>query len=197
MVIPRCMFISKVVTLHISISRYLLKHITMMQIDEMSLCTVINTLLVFYPVNYLDIDTLSAAGGLWMLPSYTAILGWCCPKQPQPWPHLVCSAAGVPRALLGRQRVADVLDGLLSGGGQWSGGTSTHRAHRLWSRRCFYFTAARSETANICQLIATAQKRNYTRQLTLSGDTHFRKNSASFQIKSRSSLFCVKVLPKY
>ncbi len=52
MVIPRCMFISKVVTLHISIPRYLLKHITMMQIDEMSLCTVINTLLDFYPVNY-------------------------------------------------------------------------------------------------------------------------------------------------
>ncbi len=132
-----------------------------------------------------------------MLPSERAILGWCCPEQPQPWPHLVSSAAGVPRALLGGQRVADVLDGLLSGGGQWSGGASTHRAHRLWSRRCFYFTAARSETTNICQLTATAQKRNYACQLTLSGVSHFRKNCASFQIKSRSSLFLRKSLGRH
>lgn len=122
------------------------------------------------------------------------------PKQTQPWSHLLSSAAAgvqhiwaaAQRRLLGGQRVTDVLDGFLPGRGQRSGGASTHRADRLWSRRCFYFTAARTETANICQLTATAQMRNYTCQLTLNGDVHFRKNIATFQIKS-SRFFCLKV----
>lgn len=52
--------------------------------------------------------------------------------------HPLSGAAGVQhiwaaaqRALLGGQRVADVLDGFLAGRGQRSRGASTHRADRL------------------------------------------------------------------
>lgn len=110
---------------------------------------------------------------------------WCISTQR--WSHLLSSTAGVEhiwaaaqRGLLGGQRVADILNGLLPGRGQWSGGTSTHRAAAdLWSRRCFYFT----EAANICQLTANAQKRNYTCQLTRNRDVHFREASPLFKIK--------------
>lgn len=118
------------------------------------------------------------------------MLGGCAPnspKQPQPGPHLVCGAAGDPRALLGGQRVADVLEGLLSGGGQWSGGTGTHRAG--------VFISQQHDPTQQTSVSWPPPRRSGT--TLVSGDTHFRKNSASFQIKSRSSLFCVKVLPKY
>lgn len=94
--IPRCMCINKVRTLHISIPRYLLKHITMMPIDEMSLCAVCcwtNTLLVFFPqLNILDITTRCELMDYESCPGrerFWEVRG--CPAQPQP--DLTFSAA--------------------------------------------------------------------------------------------------------